>query len=507
MKKLLLSIALTSSFGAFSQITDTIYVNKAATSGNNDGTSWADAFLNPADAFYSTTDNNQIWIAQGTYIRNTTNRNITLGWTTDSIELYGGFSGNGTETSISQRDWEANPTILSGDIGVGNDDSDNSTTVFAGPIGALNPTGKINYALIDGIKITGGNANTGSYPSFDRCGGGVALASDVGSLRIRNVEIYDNFGDHGAGIWYSQSTNGEIFIENVSIHDNQGGTSPAFEFRNSGGVLDINMINCLVYNNDASSSIRTSNDYGSLGFVSVEAGTHNFKAINCTFVNNTNQIVDDSKGDIRTYKTGGTGNFLIQNCIMYNNANDTNITRFGGTGGAAAWDIYSIRNNTLEHGTDIANGTFIQNTYTDPLFTNGANDDFSLQSTSPAIGGGSSGGISALIPALDFAGNIRVRGNYIDMGAYEYQPSTAGITEKNKVKELSVYPNPTNSILSIDTKGEEILGIKVYNIAGKQINSTLNKNSTLDVSSFQNGIYILQVQTQNGITLSRFIKQ
>lgn len=504
MKKIVLSVMLLTTYGAFSQINDTIYVNPLATTGNDDGTSWADAYLHPASAFNNSTDNNHIWIAQGTYISSATARNLVYGWTTDYIQVYGGFSGNGTETSITQRDWDLYPTIFSGDIGIANDDSDNSTTVFVGPIGSALSSGSLKYAHIDGIKIKDGNANTGSYQSFSLCGGGIAVDEKVDKIVFKNVEIYENYGDHGAAIWYSQPSDGEIVLENVSIHDNQGGTSPAFEFRNSGGVLNINMINCLVYNNEASSSIRTTNDYGSIGFLSVEAGIYNFKAINCTFANNTNQPVDDSKGDIRTYKSGGTGNFLMQNCIMYNNANDTSITRFGGFGGTAAWDTYSIRNNTLEYNTDIANGTFIQNTNTDPLFTNGASDDFSLQSTSPAIGGGSSSGISALIPALDFAGNTRVRGNYIDMGAYEYQPSTVGIIKNSKDNlDFTVYPNPTNGIINIQST-VEVESIIVMNSLGQVIVEVNNQNS-VDLTGSPKGLYVVAVKTKNKVITKKVI--
>lgn len=32
------------------------------------------------------------------------------------VKLYGGFSGNGQETQLEERDWETNKTILSGNI-------------------------------------------------------------------------------------------------------------------------------------------------------------------------------------------------------------------------------------------------------------------------------------------------------------------------------------------------------------------------------------------------------
>ena len=86
-------------------------------------------------------------------------------------------------------------------------------------------------------------------------------------------------------------------------------------------------------------------------------------------------------------------------------------------------------------------------------------------------------------------------------------PNNASIEENKVTQELLVYPNPTNSVLNIDTKGERILSIRIFNISGQLINSELNSDNTIDVSQFNNGMYIIQVETDNGVALSRFIKQ
>src|SRR5438128_1948649 len=85
------------------------------------GTSWATAFtdLNAAAATLSIFDT--IWVAQGTYKPTGAGRAATFLFQSGSV--CGGF--NGTETSFSQRDPKVNITILSGDIGVLGDPSDN----------------------------------------------------------------------------------------------------------------------------------------------------------------------------------------------------------------------------------------------------------------------------------------------------------------------------------------------------------------------------------------------
>ena len=66
---------------------------------------------------------------------------------------------------------------------------------------------------------------------------------------------------------------------------------------------------------------------------------------------------------------------------------------------------------------------------------------------------------------------------------------------------------PTNSILNIDTKGERIINVRVFNLSGQIISSNFNGNNTINVSRLESGIYLLKVETKNGTTLSRFIKK
>ena len=60
----------------------------------------------------------------------------------------------------------------------------------------------------------------------------------------------------------------------------------------------------------------------------------------------------------------------------------------------------------------------VGNITNEPLFVDLAGGDFRLQSNSPCI---NAGGYSDTLVTTDFAGNPRVVGGTVDMGAYEYQ--------------------------------------------------------------------------------------
>jgi len=55
----------------------------------------------------------------------------------------------------------------------------------------------------------------------------------------------------------------------------------------------------------------------------------------------------------------------------------------------------------------------------DPLFVNASAGNFSLQSTSPAINAGDPSTSATVVGAVDLAGNLRIQGGRIDIGAYE----------------------------------------------------------------------------------------
>ena len=100
--------------------------------GANNGTSWNDAFVN-LDSALSKTLKGEIWIAAGIYKPsvdiNTPFKKYKAFNIDKKIALYGGFSG--IENNISQRDFDKNVTVLSGDIGVAGNDADNTPIVVS----------------------------------------------------------------------------------------------------------------------------------------------------------------------------------------------------------------------------------------------------------------------------------------------------------------------------------------------------------------------------------------
>ncbi len=80
-----------------------------------------------------------------------------------------------------------------------------------------------------------------------------------------------------------------------------------------------------------------------------------------------------------------------------------------------------------------------------------------------------------------------------------------GINElTNSANKMSIYPNPSSSILTIQTI-EEIKAVYIFNTLGDLVQT--EKTNTFSVEQLSSGIYMIQVKTEKGINTLRFIRE
>ncbi|MBL7919107.1 MAG: T9SS type A sorting domain-containing protein [Bacteroidia bacterium] len=87
-----------------------------------------------------------------------------------------------------------------------------------------------------------------------------------------------------------------------------------------------------------------------------------------------------------------------------------------------------------------------------------------------------------------------------------------GIEEAINNNFISVYPNPANDFISIDFSASERMDnitIYVVNTVGEiiLIKKDILSNTTLQISNLPGGVYFIQVESGNGTTIKKFIKQ
>jgi len=205
MRKTILCLALVIFMLAFAAVgtasAATIYVSKAA-KGKQDGTSWKRAFSTVTAALNVSVAGDEVWVARGTY-----NEAITL---KNGVALYGGFAG--TETSLAERDYTANITILDG------------TGAQSPVVTAL--TDLFGPTRLDGFTIQNGSGyNNGSTTM----GGGI-YCENANNPVIANNTIKNNQANDGAGIY---CVGGVPYFSNNTITANTAANS-------GGGVYCVN---------------------------------------------------------------------------------------------------------------------------------------------------------------------------------------------------------------------------------------------------------------------------
>jgi bacillopeptidase F len=85
-----------------------------------------------------------------------------------------------------------------------------------------------------------------------------------------------------------------------------------------------------------------------------------------------------------------------------------------------------------------------------------------------------------------------------------------GIIE-NKLESLSIYPNPTESYISINLGNNKLKNatIEVFDLLGKRIYSkkVLQKTNKINLSSYDNGIYVIKFLNDEGSIIKKIVKR
>lgn len=557
MKKTLLGIVL--SFMTFSSFSAVIYVNANA-SGSNDGTSWSNAYSDLHEAISSAASFDTICVAAGTYypqadMSGDTNpndpREKQFRINAKTITLLGGYEGN--ETDLENRTHEANPVILSGNIGSTSDKTDNCYRVLV--------MNNADSSLIDGVAIeaiyTAANDPTSGDGLFITGSNGVKIhnaiiqnnetASNGGSsfsnssIEFRDCVFRNNIADEG-GAFYA--TYCDMKIYNTQFSFNQSATY--------GGAVTLNNIisngkhvlsNCLFNNNQSLST-----QYGGAAIHSYNI-SEPVLIINSTFANNY------SRAGVGCSINSNIVDYDIHNSIFWTTNSNTHIHKVNS-------NSVITKSNCIEQGVD---------SY--PQFADSANHDFKLVAGSAGIDAGDTAGISEHIPNKDLNGIDRFNGT-IDLGPFELcstptdattsvsgttitanqsnaqyqwidcsdnspisgetnqsftatqsgsyaceithgcttvttnceQITITGISDELENNSVSIYPNPTKDEVFISTD-KTVKRAEIFSITGSRVFSIEGNVSRIDLQPLPEGAYILRLNFEGAVVTEKLIKK
>jgi len=250
----------------------TIFVDADAT-GNNDGSSWANAYNHLQDALSAASSGDQIEVAEGVY-KPDQGEGITHGDRTATFQLkngviiIGGYAGFG-EPDPDTKDIVGYQTILSGDLN--GDDGPDFANNGENSYHVVTSSGSDETAVLNGFTVTAGNADDDIIHQPDiNYGGG--MYNEMGSPTLMNCTFSRNLANQGGGMY--NISDGRPILTNCTFIGNRAG------YR-GGGMLNgkssrPTLTNCTFKrNHSARDGGGVCNRYGSLATL-----------IECTFSEN-----------------------------------------------------------------------------------------------------------------------------------------------------------------------------------------------------------------------------
>ena len=85
------------------------------------------------------------------------------------------------------------------------------------------------------------------------------------------------------------------------------------------------------------------------------------------------------------------------------------------------------------------------------------------------------------------------------MCSFEVEVQVLILNDNELNKGLSIYPNPSSNMVTVNSKTDLLTSISVFDINGKQIldiNAINSEIKTLDISNFSNGIYFMTINNE-----------
>lgn len=413
-----------------------IYYVSPTAKGTNDGLSWDNA-TTLTTALTKAVAGDQIWVlgfeqiteAGQLYTAPTDGFSVKSG-----VQLYGGFAG--TEKSINDRETLGKPyqmkyrSVLSGDENI-KDTVDNTNLIFpangtrsdnATHVLTLNmdpkSSGNNNTypTVINGFTITGGHADGTSEK-----GGGIYISGDNsngGNFRIERCFLFNNYATQGGAVYVSSEVqnrnNGESLINQCVVYNNAAGERAAVE--NQGGGIYLagkaTVVNTSIFNNEN-------------GGLRISSGSN---VVNSTIARNTGAGVDmtdeNASGNVANSIVGGNSSLSLQYQPTFNHSafHEVTVTNTdAGTDGNS--NVYVAKENRDEASGPMFDAPSVKTSY-DRDF-NWRQNAYPLWSWNVLEGSvmidKGNGNYYTTYGSEDMAGNTRVSGGAIDIGAYEYQ--------------------------------------------------------------------------------------
>lgn len=344
-----------------------------------------------------------------------------------------------------------------------------------------------------------------SDAGFDKSEDNIGIGNDIWLIRIDqngNIVWENTIGGDLIENWAMSSIDNN---DNVYVNITSSSNASGDKTENSYGLSDLWLVKL--------------SDQGNIIWDKTIGGSGSDYFGNIIFHNNYLYLLSKSSSDMNVFKSensiNGTddiwviksdvnGNILHENTIGSSSNDNAGLLMFDGnkliiTGGTSftanndqtvnmsdrgIWMLELDTNLNLMHQKgidaqlfDYGTGTYLLNPSNYLVLAN-TTSDAGLDKTDPALGGDD---VWAMILSDDL-----------------------GVDEMELFSMLNIYPNPTENLVYISVENQEaIQHVQVLDMQGKEVLSTTQ--STINIETFSQGVYLIKVNTKSGNTYTQRI--
>ncbi|WP_452601824.1 T9SS type A sorting domain-containing protein [Pontimicrobium sp. MEBiC06410] len=109
---------------------------------------------------------------------------------------------------------------------------------------------------------------------------------------------------------------------------------------------------------------------------------------------------------------------------------------------------------------------------------------------------------------VDPTGGSTPTSNYFQgqTGTTSYSFATLTV-EENELTGYSIFPNPANDVVTIKGLENTLSKVEVFNIAGQKVYNSTSNMETINVSTFNAGVYFVKLSTEEASLTTKLIKE
>ncbi|WP_298512083.1 T9SS type A sorting domain-containing protein [uncultured Kordia sp.] len=79
--------------------------------------------------------------------------------------------------------------------------------------------------------------------------------------------------------------------------------------------------------------------------------------------------------------------------------------------------------------------------------------------------------------------------------------------DETETSVFRLYPNPSKGTLNIQTNTNDAISVRIYSMLGREVLNADKVTNTIDISSLNNGMYLVKIETNNGSITKKIIKE